>query len=100
MVIEGHRFIQGNVILYLHRYRRFPTMDTPVIDGLLPPWEKMNFLDPSGAYLLQATVQLSDGTSADIVNLGLGELENVQNTLKGVVDLVVPERLALDTRVK
>jgi len=100
LLIEGHRFILGNVILFLHRYRRFPATTAAQLDDELPPWDKMQLLDPSGAYLLQATVRLSDGANADIVNLGLGELEGVQNTLKGVVDLAVPERLSLDTRVK
>jgi mediator of RNA polymerase II transcription subunit 18 len=45
-------------------------------------------------------VRLSDGTNPKIVNLGLDALDAFRLRMKGVVDMRMPERLALDTRVK
>ena len=57
-------------------------------------------LDPSGTYLLQAGVKVQDGSKVEIMNKGMNELLNLKETLKGVVNLDVGDRLAMDTRVK
>ena len=57
-------------------------------------------LDPSGAYILEAKIRLSDGSNASLVTVGQQELGRFQNRMKGVVELKPPDRLALDTRVK
>lgn len=66
----------------------------------LPPFESLLPLDTSGAYLLQATVRVLDGSKPESMVLGINELKGLRELLKGVVELEVSDRLALDTRVK
>jgi mediator of RNA polymerase II transcription subunit 18 len=88
-------------VLYLHRVLQLPSQhDTTSINAPLPPFVSLVQLDQGGAYLLQATVRLSDGTNPKIVNLGLDALDSFRLRMKGVVEMKMPERLALDTRVK
>jgi mediator of RNA polymerase II transcription subunit 18 len=74
--------------------------DTTSINTPLPPFASLVPLDPGGGYLLQAMVRLSDGTNPKIVKLGTDALDAFRLRVKGVIDMKVPERLALDTRVK
>jgi mediator of RNA polymerase II transcription subunit 18 len=100
-IVDGHRFVHNNVVLYLHRVLQLPSQhDTTSINTPLPPSSTLVPLDPSGGYLLQAMVRLSDGTNPKIVNLGLEALDAFRLRMKGVIDMRMPERLALDTRVK
>ncbi|KAL9098101.1 MAG: hypothetical protein Q9163_006175, partial [Psora crenata] len=55
-------------------------------------------LDPSGAYTLEAGIQVQDGSKVEIMNKGMNEMLNIKETLKGVVELDVGDRLAMDTR--
>jgi mediator of RNA polymerase II transcription subunit 18 len=57
-------------------------------------------LDLSGAFLFEVTVLLSDGTNPEVVKLGLKEMDLAKSRLEGVVNLSIPDRLALDTKVK
>ena len=57
-------------------------------------------LDPSGAYVLQAAVRIQDGSKVETMTKGTNELLALKEMLKGVVDMEVGDRLALDTRVK
>jgi mediator of RNA polymerase II transcription subunit 18 len=80
--IEGHRLVHGNVILFLHRVLHEPGVrsveEAPKTS--LPPFDSLQLLDLSGAYILEAKVCVQD--------------------FRGCVELALPERLALDTRVK
>jgi mediator of RNA polymerase II transcription subunit 18 len=99
-VVEGHRFVFNNVVLFLHRMLRYPEPGPTGLDGTLPSFDMLKPLDPSGGYLFQASVLLADGANPAIVNLGLSEIDAAKARLKGVVNLDIPDRLALDTRVK
>ena len=57
-------------------------------------------LDPSGTYTLEAQIKVQDGSKVELMNRGMNELQNLKETLKGVVDLDVGDRLAMDTRVR
>ncbi len=57
-------------------------------------------LDPSGTYMLQASVRVQDGSRPDIMSKGIQELLALKEALRGCVELDVGERLALDTRVR
>ena len=101
-VLEGHQYIHENVVLFLHRVLLNPDLHPPskAPRQTLPKFEDFSPLDPSGAYILQASVRLMDNPGPDIVNRGQAELLKFQNDIKGVVDLKLTDRLALDTRVK
>ena len=79
---------------------RYPEPGQTGVDGALPSFDMLKPLDPSGSYIFQASVLLADGANPAIVNLGLSEIDAAKTRLKGVVNLDIPDRLALDTRVK
>lgn len=99
-VVEGHKFVFNNVVFFLHRLLQFPSPGPTGIDSTLPSFHMLKPLDPSGAFLFEATVLLSDGTNPEVVKLGLKEIDMAKSRLNGVVNLDIPDRLALDTRVK
>ncbi|KAI9815121.1 MAG: Mediator of RNA polymerase II transcription subunit 18 [Pycnora praestabilis] len=101
-VLEGHRVVHKNLILLLHRILRLqgdstgslgPKKQTPSPQSLAP-------LDPSDAYILQASVRVQDGNKPESMTLGINELRGFKELMKGVLDMEVGDRLALDTRVK
>jgi len=101
-VLEGHRVIHNNIVLLLHRILRFTA--SPGHQGVplkqLPPCATLKPLDPSGAYLLQASVRVQDGSKPEGMTLAINELKTFKDLMKGVVDLEVGDRLSLDTRVR
>lgn len=101
-VLEGHRFIHQNIILLLHRVMRSsvgaevqgpPSKTAPKLDNLVP-------LDASGAYVLQASIRIQDGSKPESMTVGINELKAFKELMRGVVDLDIGDRLALDTRLK
>lgn len=57
-------------------------------------------VDSSGNYLLQVTLRVQDGSKIENVNKGANELFALKETLRGVVELEMADRLSLDTRVR
>ncbi|KAI9676782.1 MAG: Mediator of RNA polymerase II transcription subunit 18 [Trizodia sp. TS-e1964] len=107
-VLEGHQAIHNNIILHLFRIRRFPKRSQsqaasnsgPSPLKRLPPLKSLRLLDPSGGYILQASIRLQDGGKPESISLGVDELKQFKELTKGVIELDAGERLALDTRVK
>ncbi|KAI9874271.1 MAG: Mediator of RNA polymerase II transcription subunit 18 [Pleopsidium flavum] len=101
-VLEGQRFIHQNLILLLHRVMQFPTGEefhSSPRKGL-HTFESVMPLDPSGAYVLQASIRIQDGSKPESISVGINELKAFKEMMRGVVDLDVGDRLALDTRVR
>jgi mediator of RNA polymerase II transcription subunit 18 len=100
--IEGHRFVHGNVIIFLHRVLHEPGVrnieEAPKTD--LPSFASLQLLDISGAYILEAKVRVQDFKNATVLEGGVNELKEFQKQMKGCVELGLPDRLSLDTRVK
>jgi mediator of RNA polymerase II transcription subunit 18, fungi type len=66
----------------------------------MPEPSTLTALDPSDAYLLQASVRVADGAQPELLAQGGSELTALRTALKGVVELEPGDRMALDTRVK
>ena len=96
--ISGHRFTHHSIFLILYRIFLPASMDEndSASDG--PPQARL--LDPSGTYILQASVRVQDGSKVETMTKGVNELLSLKETLKGVVELEIGDRLALDTRVR
>jgi len=62
--------------------------------------EKYNLLDPSGAFMLQATIRIDDSSKTALLQSATEELVRLKTQLKGVVELKVPDRQSLNTRVR
>lgn len=54
----------------------------------------------SGAYVLEAKVRVQDLSDAGVLEDAVTELKEFQQQMRGCVELVLPDRLSLDTRVK
>jgi mediator of RNA polymerase II transcription subunit 18 len=101
-VIEGQRFIHQNIILLLHRVLR-PSVDGEAYGSssqALPEMNSLVLLDPSSAYVLQASIRIQDGSKPESISVGINELKAFKEMMRGVVDLDIGDRLALDTRLK
>ena len=64
------------------------------------PLSDLRPVDPSGSYLFEACVRVEDGRDSKLTEQAINELLAFKRQLEGAVDLRVPDRLALDTRVK
>ncbi|CAG5182151.1 uncharacterized protein ALTATR162_LOCUS10017 [Alternaria atra] len=100
--VEGYRFVHGNVVIFLYRILHEPGVRNvqKAPKATLPTWKGLKLLDPSGVYTLQATVRIEDFNNAAVLETGVTELKRFQTQMKGCVNLALPDRLALDPRVK
>lgn len=100
-MVEGDRFVLNNIVIFLHRILQWqtpiapPSINTPVSFGST----NLKPLDPSGGYVLEAKIRVSQSDPA-LIKIGEDQLLSLKTRLNGVVEMKVPERLALDTRVK
>ena len=96
--ISGHRFTHHSTSLLLYRIS-LPaiTVDNDSTSG--EP-SQSRLLDPLGTYILQASVRVQDDLKVETMTKGANELLSLKETLKGVVELEIGDRLALDTRVR
>lgn len=99
-VQHGYELIHNNIQLLLIRTLPVPpNQASPHSPTPAPEPSTLQPLDPSGGYILQASVRL-EGTKPELLSKGTNELLALRETLKGVVDLEAGDRLALDTRAK
>lgn len=99
---EGHRFVYGNIILLLQRVLQEPgvrALDKSPKEKLTS-FDALKPLDPSGGFLLQASIRVGDMNSPPLLDAAVAELEKFKGLMKGCVEMVAPDRLVFDTRVK
>ncbi|KAJ4294434.1 hypothetical protein N0V90_008124 [Kalmusia sp. IMI 367209] len=100
--VEGHRFVLGNVVIFLHRVLHEPgvrSLETaPKVDP--PAFAALKPFDPSGAYVLEAKVRVQDYNNQAVLESGVNELKGFQKQMKGCVELAIPDRLSLNTQVR
>lgn len=100
--VLGHRFVSDNVVVKI--FRVLVAQEQLAADKILegPPLSMSNLeiLDASGTYMVEVSVRLEDRKNAKIAEKAFAELEKFKKNVEGVIDLRVPDRLALDTRVK
>ncbi|MCJ1286998.1 Mediator of RNA polymerase II transcription subunit 18 [Xylographa opegraphella] len=107
-LIQGYQLIHNNIILFLQLpYVVAPELQTESGNGLPPapiPVEKLsspgNFkpLDSGGTFVLQASVRVQDGTKPESMAIAISELTDFRDLMRGIVEMEVGDRLALDTR--
>ncbi|KAK4549779.1 hypothetical protein LTR36_005080 [Oleoguttula mirabilis] len=96
------RFVHNNVVIRVSRVLSVPegTGALEPLDAPTPVLADCRPVDPSGSYLFEACVRVEDGTNSKLTEQAMSELQALKNQLEGAVDLRVPDRLSLDTRVK
>lgn len=106
-ILTGHRFTRNSTSILLYRPlipSPSPTSDdigSSIYNGTdAISLSKSRLLDPSGSYIVQAAVRVQDGSKVETMQKGVNELLGLKETLRGVVDMEMGDRLALDTRVR
>ena len=99
-LLSGHRFTHLSTSLLLFRLLVPSKPPSQHQDATNINVSQARLLDPSGTYILQAAVRVQDGSKVETMTKGMNELLSLKETLKGVVEMEVGERLALDTRVR
>lgn len=98
--LTGHRFTHLNTLLLLIKAVMPPSQESPEHISDTGDLVTGQQVDPSGSYLIQASIRVQDGSKVELMNRATAELMNLKETLKGVVDLEMGDRLAMDTRVR
>lgn len=102
-IAPGHRFIHNQaIIIRVTRIQSVPegTGALEPLDAPVPNPADCMPVDPSGTFLFEACIRVEDGSNSTLTSKAMDELMAFKKLLDGAVDLKVPERLSLDTRVK
>lgn len=106
--VKGHRVYDRETTIFTHQVFRpseKATLQPRVasdVDQLglsLEDPGTLHAVDPSGAYLVQASVDVIDGNVQVLKDQAIQQLAAIAHVLRGTVDLRVADRLALDTRI-
>ena len=98
--LTGHRFTHLNTSLLLIKAVMPQSGESPAHVSDTGDLASGQLVDPSGSYLIQASIRVQDGSKVELMNRATAELMSLKETLKGVVDLEMGDRLAMDTRVR
>ena len=104
--LTGSQFLYNNIILLLHRplvsnsssdpANAFDLSAPNVLSSLKP-------LDDSGAYLLEARLEISDDPSEpasnELINQGVKEMTRFKGMMEGCVNFQTGERMSFNTRI-
>ena len=96
--MTGHSFTHNSIALRLFETLQSSSNNTTV--GAAEDLAKLLPLDRSGAYLLQASLRVQDGSRPELMGRGFSELTDLKKTLQGVVEIGPAERLSLDPRMR
>jgi mediator of RNA polymerase II transcription subunit 18 len=107
IIEEGYRFVQGNVIIFLHRYLDVRTNlketangPEPDFSSALPAYESLVPFDSENKWMVTARVDVSNGNDQEHVQKGIDELLSIKDVFEGYFDFPLLERRMLDTRVR
>lgn len=98
----GHRFVSGNIIVRIFRIliaTQIPPADK-LLMGTPPTTAELEILDPSGTYMVEVSIRMEDRKNTKIAEQAHAELKAFKQNMEGCIDLRMPDRLSLDTRVK
>jgi mediator of RNA polymerase II transcription subunit 18, fungi type len=98
--LVGSRFVSGNVVVSVNRICRGAHLSEDPTEGFLPDLANLHPLDSSGSYVVEAYVRIADGSTTSLRDRASKELLSFAESLKGSVDLRVPDRFAMDPRLK
>ncbi|KAJ5298595.1 male sterility protein-domain-containing protein [Penicillium atrosanguineum] len=101
-VVEGDVFIQNDIVIYLHRVLHYPSGEQEHREPRrhLPVLKEMTPLEKSGSYVLQASINVLDGSNQETMKSASQRLFGLREQLKSAVRLEQADRLSLDTRAK
>jgi hypothetical protein len=101
-VVIGHKFYDQDITLFLQRIMRASNSEvgknTTDIETF-PQAGDLESLAKSDECLLSATIESTDGSNSELRERAVRQLLMMKETMKGAVNLVPGDRLALDTKV-
>lgn len=112
-IVDNHRYVSRyvvieqklydqNVSLSLKRILRVSNREgqyNSTNADIMPKNKDLVPLSESKTVILTATVETTDGSNAELRERAIRELLIMKETMKGAVDLLPGDRLALDTKV-
>ncbi|KAJ5709950.1 hypothetical protein N7493_009542 [Penicillium malachiteum] len=101
-VVEGDIFLHNDITIFLHRVLHYPASDQESREPRqsLPAFSEMTTLEKSGSYVLQASINVQDGSNQETMKTASQHLFGLREQLKSAVKLEQADRLSLDTRAK
>jgi mediator of RNA polymerase II transcription subunit 18 len=101
-VVEGDVFIHNDITIFLHRVLHYPVSEHEgrVPRQQLPAFSDMAPLEKTGSYVLQASINVLDGSNQETMKTASQHLFGLREQLKSAVKLEQADRLSLDTRAK
>ena len=99
MIQAGKRFTYGNIDIRILQTYALSSAGTP-LDAAPRNLDTLTALDPSGAYVLQALLLVGEDNKPEIMASAFGEMNRLKETLRGVVDLKLGDRLFMNTRLR
>lgn len=107
---DGVRFYYGNVIIELSRLHVLNSKqqsgapieikaDELVIDPADSETSKLSLLDPTGTCHVKAYVNVGALNDLESAAIGIKQLESLKRELSEIVELHIPDRTAMDSRI-
>lgn len=114
---RGNRFVHENLVIRVYQLLVLSQLNDssngagdggndqqqPIWEGPPPaPFDETRWrlLDPSGSWIVEVAIRVADGSNAELTGHAAKELLAFKTEMAGAIDLFMPDRLALDTRVK
>ncbi|OCT51876.1 Mediator of RNA polymerase II transcription subunit 18 [Cladophialophora carrionii] len=101
-VVVGSRFYENDTNILVHKVLRLPEVEAgkAVSDNsFISNINELPELDRSGSYIVQASIDITDGNNPELKDRATRQLLGIKEALKQAVDLTPGDRLALDTRL-
>lgn len=93
---KGFRFYHGHVLIEF--FRIFVKNDSDM-DMEESAEVDLRLLDPSGKYIVKASVSIESMSDLDSYQKASRELDNAKSELSGLFDLSIPDRMSMDSRI-
>lgn len=93
---KGVRFFYGDIIIEIYKiFIRDESNQADSNEGI-----KLKLLDDSNQFQIKAYININKSTEIDSINLGVKELIKLQEFLKNLFVLEIPDRMFMDSRIK
>lgn len=94
--LKGIRFFYGDIIIEIYKiFIRDDTDTHASTNGI-----KLKLLDESNQFQIKTYININKSTEIDLINLGVKELIKLQDALKNLFVLEIPDRMYMDSRVR
>ena len=94
--LKGIRFFYGDIIIEIYKiFIRDDTDSHVSTNGI-----KLKLLDESNQFQIKTYININKSTEIDLINLGVKELIKLQDALKNLFVLEIPDRMYMDSRVR